>query len=72
MTKKTTATFSLDLERDRDLIAWLDQQEKGQQSAAIRRILRKHIAGDVTVGDVLEAVRSLENTLKAEGECDGR
>jgi hypothetical protein len=67
MTKKTTATFSLDLERDRDLIAWLDQQEKGQQSAAIREALREHISGVVTVGDVLEAVRNLEHTLKSRG-----
>jgi hypothetical protein len=67
MTKKTTATFSLDLERDRDLITWLDQQERGQQSAAIREALREHISGGVTVGDVLEAVRSLENTLKSRG-----
>jgi hypothetical protein len=63
MAQKITITFSLDAETDRDLLRWLDRQDN--RSEAIRASIRAHISGCVTLGDVYQAVRNLERTLKS-------
>jgi hypothetical protein len=62
--RKTFASFSLDLEADRDILRWLERQEN--KSKAIRDALREHISGvGVSLGDVYQAVRDLERKLEA-------
>jgi len=57
---RTTVTFSLDTEADRDLVRWLDGQQGRQRSAAIRAALRAGIGrGEVTLADVLAAIEEL-------------
>ena len=63
MGHKITVTISLDSEADRDLLAWLGRQEN--RSAAVRRALRAHLSGGVTLGDVYQAVKDLERKLRA-------
>lgn len=65
---KRTFSFSLDDETDADLITWLNQQLN--RSAAIRdalRAARTQPAGDVTLTDVMYAVRQLEQTMREIG-----
>jgi hypothetical protein len=61
MGHKITMTISLDSEADRDLLGWLGRQEN--RSAAVRGVLRAHLSGGVTLGDVYAAVRDLERRL---------
>lgn len=57
---RTTVTFSLDTETDRDLIRWLDRQQGRQRSAAIRAALRAGVGRqEVTIADVLAAIEGL-------------
>lgn len=54
----------LDLERDADLITWLETQ--GNASEAIRAALRAHIsAGEITLEMVYQAVKTLEAHLSS-------
>jgi cell pole-organizing protein PopZ len=59
------ANFSLDSEKDKDIIRWLDAQSN--RSAAIRAAIRDHIARSegVTLADVLAEVRALPSRLSA-------
>jgi len=63
---KTTVTFSLDTETDRDILRWLEKQAKSQRSAAVRDALRDHMSrNSITLGDVYQAVKDLEHKLQA-------
>ncbi|MBN1135363.1 MAG: hypothetical protein JXM73_02195 [Anaerolineae bacterium] len=64
MAHKTFSSFSLDTEADRDILRWLGRQEN--RSKAIRDALREHIGGGgVTLGDVYQVVKGLEQKLEA-------
>lgn len=54
---KTTLTFSIDLESDKDILAWAEQQEN--LSASMRRVVREHIENSPRLGDLLEEIREL-------------
>lgn len=61
---KTVVSFTLDSERDRDLVRWLERQEN--RSLAIREAIREHLErGSITIADVYEAVKNLERKLQA-------
>ena len=63
---KVAVSFTLNSEADRDLVSWLDRLERGDKSEAIRETLRAGLArGGVTIGDVYQAVKSLERRLQA-------
>jgi hypothetical protein len=64
---KVTISFTLDSERDRQILRYLGGLPKGEKSAAIREALTAHLGGgDVTLGDVYQAVKDIERKL-AEG-----
>lgn len=59
---RVTYSFTLDSERDRRLVRWLDGQ--GNKSAAIREGLESHLGGaGLTLGDVYRAVKDLERKI---------
>jgi len=59
-----TISFTVDSEKDRDLVRWLDGLPRRKRSEAIRQALRAHLArGSVTLGDVYQAVKVLERRL---------
>jgi hypothetical protein len=59
-----TTSFTLDSEKDRDLVRWLDSVPKGRRSEAIREALRAHLGREgVTLGDVYQAVKGLERKI---------
>lgn len=59
-------SFSLDKERDGDVVAWLDAQINA--SEAIRAALRAHISRErLSLADVYQAVKALEAQL-----CSGQ
>jgi hypothetical protein len=61
-----TVCFTVDSERDRDLVRWLDGLPKRKRSEAVRQTLRNGLArGGVTLGDVYQAVKALERKLDA-------
>jgi len=63
---KLIISFTLDSERDRDLVRFLDGLGRRQRSEAIRETLRAGLArGGVTVSDVYQAVKELERKLSA-------
>jgi len=61
-----TVCFTVDSDRDRDLVRWLDRLPKGKRSEAIRQALRDGLAPTgVTLGDVYQVVKALERKLDA-------
>ena len=61
-----TVCFTVNSERDRDLVRWLDSLPKRRRSEAIRQTLRDGLArGGVTLGDVYQVVKALERKLDA-------
>jgi len=61
-----TVSFTVDSERDADLVAWMDKQEARQKSAAIREALRAGIVGgSVTLADVAQDLRQIKRMLKS-------
>jgi len=61
-----TVCFTVNSERDRDLVRWLDSLPKRRRSEAIRQTLRDGLArGGVTLGDVYQVVKTLERKLDA-------
>lgn len=63
---KTTISFTLDTETDKDLLRWLKQQPRNHRSAAIRAAIREHLThGGVTIGDVYQAVQALRNDVQS-------
>jgi hypothetical protein len=60
-----TVCFTVDSDEDRDLVRWLDGFPKRRRSEAIRKTLRVGLdRGGVTLGDVYQAVKSLERRLQ--------
>jgi hypothetical protein len=58
---KVTICFSLDSERDRDLVRWLDNLPKRGRSEAIRGALRSNLShSGITLGDIYEAIMDLK------------
>ena len=55
-----TISFTLDNDRDHDLLRWLKSQGSRGRSAAIREMLRQGLAGpgSITVDDIRRAIRS--------------
>lgn len=61
---KTTEAFSLDTERDADILSWLDKQEN--KSAAIRAAIRSSwLSGSITLADILNEIGELKRMLRA-------
>jgi len=61
---QVTYSLKIDTETDGDLVRWLGQQDN--KSQAIREALRGHIRGSgVSLGDVYQAVVSIERQIKA-------
>lgn len=60
---KVTGTFSLDSERDRDILRWLDAC--GNKSDAIRRAIRASIGGGVTLGDLHQGISEIKRLLES-------
>ena len=60
---KMTVCFSLDSEKDRDLVRWLDNLPKRGRSEAIRDALRTQLSrGEVTLGDIYAAIMDLKRS----------
>jgi hypothetical protein len=60
-----TVCFTVDSDRDRDLLRWMDSLLKRKRSEAIREALRAYLGcGDITLGDVYQAVKGLERKLQ--------
>lgn len=62
MAYNVSITISLDLERDRNIVAWLERQEN--RSAAVRKILRAHIQGSATLDDCLRLLRRIDRQIE--------
>ena len=61
---KTSVGFSVDTERDRDILAWLELQEN--KSNAIRAAIRATMLDQsVTLGDVLQELGEVKRMLRA-------
>ena len=63
MAYNVSITVSLDLERDRDIMAWLERQEN--RSAAVRKVLRAYIQDSPTLGDLLRLLRHIDGRIGA-------
>jgi len=60
---KVHISFTLDSERDKRLVRWLDGLAKGQKSEAIREALAAHLGqSDVTLRDIYEAIQDLKRS----------
>lgn len=60
-----TVSFSLDTERDKAIIAWLDSLDHGYKSRQIRDVLQGHIEGrGVTIADVYDVARRIEGLIR--------
>ncbi|KAA3660667.1 MAG: hypothetical protein DWQ04_18800 [Chloroflexi bacterium] len=58
---KTTISFSLDTERDHDILQWLNSLPDGGRSKAIREALRANLGEqEVTLADVYQAIMDLK------------
>ena len=60
---KTTVTISLDVDDDRDVLSWMERQDN--RSKAVRDVIREHIKGGVSLGDVYQAVQRIERKIEA-------
>ncbi len=60
---QVTYSLKINTETDADLIRWLDRQDN--KSEAIRQALRGHRVNGVSLGDVYQAVMSIERQIKA-------
>ena len=61
-----TVSFSLDPERDADLVTWLDKHDRRARSAAIREKLRAGIGqNSSSLVDVLAELREIKRMLRA-------
>jgi hypothetical protein len=58
---KVAVCFSLDSERDRDLVRWLEGVPRRGRSEAIRNALRGQLSqSGVTLGDIYQAILDLK------------
>ena len=61
---KVTVSFTLDSDKDRRILRYLEGLPRGAKSAAIRAALDAHLGdGDITVGDVYRAVKDLQRKM---------
>lgn len=61
---KLSKGFSVDTEKDADIIAWLDAQ--GNVSEAVRKAIRAFmLASGPTIGDVLQELGEVKRMLRA-------
>jgi len=61
-----TVSFSLDPERDADLVTWLDKHDRRARSAAIREKLRAGIRqNSSSLADVLAELREIKRMLRS-------
>lgn len=63
MAYNVSITVSLDLERDRDIMAWLERQEN--RSAAVRKVLRAYIQDSPTLGDLHRLLKHVDRQIGA-------
>lgn len=62
---RVSVSFSLNSDKDADLLRWLNNLPKRGKSEAIREVLRAGLGrGGVSLGDVYQAVRDLERKLQ--------
>ena len=60
---KITVTFSLDSERDKRILRWLEGLPKRKKSEAIREVLTAHLGQNgITLQDIYEAVMDLRRS----------
>ena len=60
---KITVTFSLDSERDKRILRWLEGLPKRKKSEAIREALTAHLGQNgITLRDIYEAVMDLRRS----------
>ncbi|HUX78063.1 MAG TPA: hypothetical protein VMY40_15630 [Anaerolineae bacterium] len=60
-----TFTFTVDLERDRDLLAFFKGVPSRKRSEHIRAAVRKYIGQAVTLGDVYQELAEVKRMLRA-------
>jgi hypothetical protein len=61
---KTTEAFSLDTERDADILDWLEEQDN--KSAAIRAAIRASwLSSSITLADILNEIGEVKRMLRA-------
>jgi len=59
-------SFTLNDERDRRIVRYLEELPKGEKSKAIRQALAAHLgSGGLTLGDVYQAVQDLDRKVGA-------
>ena len=60
---KVTVTFSLDSERDKRILRWLEGLPKRKKSEAIREVLTAHLGQNgITLQDIYEAIMDLKRS----------
>ena len=60
---KVTVTFSLDSERDKRILRWLEGLPKRKKSEAIREVLTAHLGQNgITLQHIYEAVMDLKRS----------
>ena len=71
---KVTVTFSLDSERDKRILRWLEGLPKRKKSEAIREALTAHLdKNGITLRDIYEAVMDLRRSgLAVASQDDSR
>ena len=61
---RVVMSFTLDSQKDMQILRYLEGLPRGEKSAAIRDALHAHLgSGGVSLGDVYQAVRDLERKL---------
>jgi hypothetical protein len=69
---KITVTFSLDSERDKRILRWLEGLPKRKKSEAIREALTAHLGQNgITLQDIYEAVMDLRRSGLVIASQDG-
>ena len=64
---RVVMSFTMDSQKDRRILLYLEGLPRGEKSKAIRDALHAHLGGGgVTLGDVFQAVKDLECKL---GSC---
>lgn len=60
---KITVGFTLDTEKDKRIVRWLEGLERGQKSKAIREALHAALGkGSVSLGDIYQAIQELKRS----------
>lgn len=60
---KVTMSFTLDTDRNRDLLQWLHSHGQRDRSRAIREAIRDHLRrSEITLADVYAAVQDLKHS----------